>query len=263
MAYTKAGIILYCNDGSENKYLLAKETKWVEDLIQEPEKKGWKITNQTTNQATNVTTKADAAEYFKARRIEDKLLSSKSVHRSHIKFNKKYGAFTTKWVYADVSTVYGFIKGKIEDCDKEQACKNEPKCDVLPICAKREFCEETLSNLDELGAVYENEIDVSDYRFFVYKTTCDVIEKVIQKFNENKRTNNGDGAEPSELKLVTKKELADMIQKRQTNYPTFKSFEKIKNQIPLPTGGKKRATKKSKLLKKKHPTKRRKHKLHK
>lgn len=188
------------------RYLLVNESKWVKDIADEDK---WKKEFQIVKAGSM----AEANAYFKsvAPNVQE-LVPDKQIHFAHI--TEENGTYETKWMFPHEEPVLGFPKGGCAAAETTYEC------------ALREFKEETLWKLQEtpIDSLTFN-IGKATYEFFVVEVNCDVMENIVERFNENKANNNGDGAEPNELLLFTRSQLINPARQRQTNMSTRRAME--------------------------------------
>jgi len=199
----KAGIILFCTYNGQTRYLLENESKWVKDLVK---KEDWKHEFQTVTAKTM----KEAIQYFKSiRPTIQSLLPYLPIHHAHI--TNEGTVYKTKWMVPHPTPKFGFPKG---GCGTKED---------LYSCAKREFEEETLTrlnanSLDSISFVQDD----TEYEFFIVEIEHDSMNDILERFNKNKVSNDGDGVEPNELALFTREQLEIAADNRDTNWITRK-----------------------------------------
>lgn len=201
----RAGVILFCADThGKKKYLLGNESRWVKDIVPKGQ---WKRSFDHVSDEDCPHGMADAVKYFKSQRDTiHRLVPTSPFHFSQIEHAD--GVYKTKWMAPHPKIKYGFPKGGCEPSDKDEWA-----------CARREFQEETLSKLrgftrDTMTFVYKGEQDI---KMFIVEVEWDIMDDILDKFNDNKEDNFGDGTEFSDLKIFTRRQLERMASNKETN----------------------------------------------
>jgi hypothetical protein len=199
----KAGIILFCTYNGQTRYLLENESKWVKDLVR---KEDWKPEFQTVTAKTM----KEAIQYFKSiRPTIQSLLPDLPIHHAHI--TNEGPVYKTKWMVPHPTPKFGFPKG---GCSYKED---------LYSCAKREFEEETLTklNADPIDSISFAHDD-TEFEFFIVEIEYDSMNDILERFYRNKAFNGGDGVEPNELALFTRRQLEIAADNGDTNWITKK-----------------------------------------
>ena len=211
----RAGVILFCTDEhGKKKYLLGNESHWLKDDV---DKKDWDKAYEQVSDTRCPKGLSCAKRHFEDQReAVQALFPDKPIHRAQIEYAD--GLYKTKWMTPHLKPKWGFPKGGCESHDAS----------ILD-CARREFYEETLSRLpgtmlDSISFLYKgnNEIEL-----FVCEVEYDIMERIVEKFSNNRNSNDGDGTEFCDLGVFSRWQLKRMASHGETNEVAAIAIKKL------------------------------------